>query len=136
MGKEPQSFSIDDWVKEELGEDDETNYSHLVNGFLKRYIEGGRSQEAAIAVQIEHLDERIADHRKEIDRLDRRRDQLEAMLQSKREDLERVLDDVEAAHDPQDLPPLEPDNDAIQRWSEKAQVSPQRFVTELERRIQ
>lgn len=135
MVKEPQSFSIADWVKDEINDSD-VNYSALVNRFLKEYLEGGRSQEAAISVQIEHLDEQIAEHRKEIDRLERKRDQLEAMLQSRREELDEILDEAEAKHERGELPPLDATNPAIQRWAEKAQVSPQRFLTELERRIQ
>lgn len=133
--KVPTSFSIKRRNKKRIDSSD-INRSQVVDDFWDAYFDTGQSREAALSVQVEHLDEQIAELQKELDRKERKRDRLQNMLESQRKQLDDVLNDFMSNYSRAEMPPLEPENEAIRNWAQKAQVSPQRFLTELERRIE
>jgi chromosome segregation ATPase len=136
--KRPRSFSIDEDLVEILGERDEMNASAAVNKFLREFVSGGRGSEAALEVRLSQLDEEIASTEKKLERLERERDRIEERLRQNRSELtEQVNDVVNLANSSPSMEPsdLTVDNPMITNRAGKAGVSAERFVEEIQAKV-
>lgn len=138
MGKTSRSFSVDEDIDAILSEREDLNASAPVNRFLREYLASGQGEEAALAVRLEQVEAELADARKRVEQLERERDRLDAALEDRRSDLRKMLTVVEQKVQDGEFPRdnVDPGNPAIQNWAAKAGVRPQRFVDELESRIE
>jgi chromosome segregation ATPase len=138
MPKRPRSFSIDEDLAEILAERDEMNASAAVNKFLREFVSGGRGSEAALEVRLSQLDEEIASTEKELERLERERDRIEERLRQNRSELtEQVNEVVNLARKSPSMQPsdLTADNPMITNRAGKAGVSAERFVDEVQSKV-
>lgn len=134
MPKQPRSFSVDEEIIETLQRRDDVNASGAVNQFLKQYLAADRGEEAALEVRINQLDEKIADKRQELDRLERERERIQNRLESRRSELDDVLDTVKDKIEAGEFPTenIDSENPAIQKWAAEAGVPSHQLVEELE----
>lgn len=136
MTKKPRSFSIEEDLIEQLSKREDVNASGAVNEFLKQYLSADKGREAALEVRLNQLDEKIADQRQELDRLERERERVQTELQSQRSELYDVLNRVEDKIEAGEFPAenIDAENPAIQKWATEAGVSAQQFADKLEGR--
>ena len=142
MGKKRKTFSLDEDVQQELSNRDHLNASSLANEFFRQYLFQGESQDAALHMRKNDLDRQIENTRQEIshlesklERLQDEKEQVKDMIrQRRREGAEEI---EEAVKKIEESPALEltVDNPAIQQWAQKANMTPERFVSEVEERL-
>jgi len=137
VSKTPRSFTIDEDIAEALSERDDINASGVVNDFLREFVSGGKSTEAALEVRLNQLDEEIADVEQELTRLRRERERVETRLDERRSALAEELDEFEAMIDRGEFAPsnIDASNPAIQKAAQRAEVEAHKFATELEGRL-
>lgn len=137
VSKTPRSFTIDEDIAEALSDRDDINASGVVNDFLREFVTGGKSTEAALEVRLNQLDEEIADVEQELTRLRRERERVETRLDERRSALAEELDEFEAMIDRGEFDPadIDPSNLAIQKAASRAEVEAHKFAAELEGRL-
>ncbi len=142
MGKKRKTFSLDEDVQQELTNRDHLNASSLANEFFRQYLFQGESQDAALHMRKNDIDRQIENTRQEIshlesklERLQDEREQVKDMIRERRrEGYEEIEDAVETIQESPNFS-LSVDNPAIQQWAQKANMTPERFVSEVEDRL-
>lgn len=145
MGKRPSvSVRIDEETKDRLDSRDDLNLSGLMRGMLEDYLRVGDSVEVA-------LEKRRQEKEEELKELEIRKTELENQIAQ----TERELDDIQSKIDerrnsvPEEVvefaekiksgqfrhEQLDPDNPALQNWSQKAGLSPNQFIRKVEDRL-
>lgn len=130
MSKERRTVSLETEVDEYLGSEG-VNASELVNSLVKNHVSSGGDKRGMLELRAEQLRSDI--------------DELEGRLETKREELDRVethLDEyrterdevLDEAVDTLQTVAWDADNPAIQNWAEKADMTPEELIEELERR--
>lgn len=135
--KEVRSFTVDSEMDRRMSDDDETNWSAVIRNFLEHYLAMDAGEEAALLVRLEQLDQEIAEKRKDLDKLEREKERVEEKLEDRRSKLDDVVDDIIAKIEEERMTKeqIEPSNEAIKNFAEKARVSPQRLVEEVRGRL-
>jgi len=142
MGKKRKTFSLDEDVQQELSNRDHLNASSLANEFFRQYLFQGESQDAALHMRKNDLDRQIETTRQEIghlesklERLQDEKEEVKDMIrQRRRKGHEKIDEAVEKIRDSPNFE-LEPDNPAIQQWAENANMTPERFIDEVEDKL-
>lgn len=142
MGKKRKTFSLDEDVQQELSSRDHLNASSLANEFFRQYLFQGESQDAALHMRKNDLDRKIENTRQEIshlesklERLQDEKEQVKDMIQQRRrQGYEEIEDAVETIRGSPNFD-LSVENPAIQQWAENANMTPERFVEEVEARL-
>jgi septal ring factor EnvC (AmiA/AmiB activator) len=142
MGKKRKTFSLDEDVETELSNRDHLNASSLANEFFRQYLFQGESQDAALHMRKNDIDRQIENTRQEIshlesklERLQDEKEQVKDMIRQRRQSgLEQIDEAVETVKNSPNFT-IEPDNPAIQQWAQDANMTPERFISELEDRL-
>jgi len=143
MGKKRKTFSLDEDVQQELSNRDHLNASSLANEFFRQYLFQGESQDAALHMRKNDIDRQIENTRQEIshlesklERLQDERDQVKDMIrQRRREGQEDIAEFVEKVSAGEFNGEIIVDNPAVQNYAQKANMTPERFVNEVEERL-
>ena len=143
-GKTRRSVSIDTELDEELQRRDEINVSGMVNEFLRRVVFGGETTDevvrdirrselkaelTAAKYEQERADARIARIQNALERLDAETDDLDPAARRTVNEWAEKIESGEFNGD------LEPDNKAMKQKAGNVGLSPERFVREVEARI-
>jgi len=128
MSKERRTVSLDEDVDEFLASEG-VNASELVNNLVKNHASAGGDKQSMLELREDQLKSDIAN--------------LEGQLESKREELERVQEQLsqhrqkqqnqlkEAAESVKHVP-LEPDNPAVENWAGKLDMNEKEFIQQVE----
>lgn len=139
------TFRVDDDTKRRLG-GDHTNLSGVMRDLAQRYAATGDTEEAALLVEREQVEEDIRELQQEIS-------ELEARLAKKQRDLERIDARVEqrretitdeaweyaekAVESPRPVDEMvAPDNPAVENYAVKAGKNVEEFMYEVRRVLQ
>lgn len=142
MSKKRKTFSLDEEVQEELAERDHLNASSLANEFFRQYLFQGEDTDAALQMRKKDLDREIETLRQEqahieskIERKQDERENVKDMIRQRRleghKEIQDFVDNVLNNPDEQ----LDVDNPAVKNYAQKANMTPQRFITEVEERL-
>lgn len=142
MGKKRKTFSLDEEVQEELSEREHLNASSLANEFFRQYLFQGEDTDAALQMRKKDLEREIETLRQEQARIDskieRKQDEKEEvkdMIRQRRkqgqEDIETFIETILSNPEKQ----LNVDNPAVKNYAQKANMTPERFITEVEDRL-
>lgn len=143
MTKKRKTVSVDKDVHNELTSRQHLNASSIVNELLRQYLFQGESQDAALHMRKKDLEREIENTRQEmshleskLERLQDEKEEVKDMLRSRRregeEEIQTFADKVAAG---EFMGELEPDNPAIQTHAQKANMTPERFIKEVEERL-
>lgn len=124
MGKVSRSFSIDEDLDRLLGERDDFNPSGAVNTFLQEVLASGQGTEAAMAVQLEIVEDAITELEGELRKKREERDRLRAALDERKEERRDVFESFAALRGVD----ASPSNAAVQRHAEKLGMAPETFL--------
>jgi len=134
MSKKSRSISIDADLDESLRKKD-INVSSVVNRFLSEYLVGGDSAQVAKRMRIQDIEREIEDAQAERERLKRRierlRDEREKLEREIEQSKEQRSDVVKEAYE-QFGAIDDPNNPVVDVWSDKAEMSPERFIQALQ----
>ena len=136
--KKRKTFSLDGDVVDELSHRDHLNASSIANELFRQYLFQGESQDAALQMRKKDLEREIESTRQEIghlesklERLQDEKEEVREMIRQRRrqgqEDIETFIEEVYNGPDH-----LDPENPAVQNYAQKANMTPQRFVNEVE----
>lgn len=140
MGKSRRSVSIDEDLDEQLTNRESINASAVINELLRQYLAGGEAADVALKLRKRDLQQQkenkqvnIQRLESEVERLDREIDDIDERIRKRRQDAyEEVETIAERIRDGRfDRENLSADNPAIQNYAQKAQMSPERFVSEV-----
>lgn len=143
--KERRTVTLDRHINQELKNED-VNASGLINRLLSEYFASGLSQEAALRVKLADLQqqreraeskERLAQSEKQkvADEIEVVKDELNNLDRKEIDEIETVVNLVKAENEGIDRTQLEKDNTLIQFRAEKAGMTPNRFLKEVEERL-
>jgi len=143
--KERRTVTLDKHINQELKNED-VNASGLINRLLSEYFASGLSQEAALRVKLADLQqqreraeskERLAqsEKRKVADEIDVVKDELNNLDRQEIEEIETVVNLLVAENEGISNDQLEPTNSMIKIRAEKAGMTPERFIREVEERL-
>lgn len=144
VGKKRRSFSLDEDLKRQLDKRENLNASAVVNELLRQYLAQGEAQDIGLRMRQKDIEREIEDVNVEISRLESRReelkreyDEIQSQIDQRRqegvEEIAEVVDRIEAGSWPRES--LAPDNPAVQNWATKASMTPERFIREVERKL-
>jgi len=145
MGDKPSvSVRIDEGTKDRLDDRDDLNLSGLMRGLLEDYLRVGDSVEVA-------LQKRLQDKEDELRDLQMRKTELENEIQRKEREIEDIRSKIKQRREstPDEViefaervktgqfrrDQLDPENAALKNWAQKAGVSPDKFIREVEDRL-
>jgi len=142
MGKKRKTFSLDEEVQEELAEREHLNASSLANEFFRQYLFQGEDTDAALQMRKKDLDREIESLRQEkghiqskIERKQNEREEVKDLIKQRRregyKDIQEFIDEVLAHPERQ----LEVDNPAVKNYAQKANMTPERFIREVEEQL-
>lgn len=142
VSKKRKTVSVDEDVHNELSNRDHLNASSIVNELLRQYLFQGESQDAALHMRKKDLEREIENTRQEIghlesklERLQDEKEQVKEMIRERRrEGYEEIEDAAETIRDSPNFN-VSVDNPAIQQWAQKANMTPERFINEVEDRL-
>jgi len=143
MSKKRKTVSIDEDVHDSLTSREHLNASSIVNELLRQYLFQGESQDAALHMRKRDLEKQIEDTRQEIahleskiERLQDEKENVNQMIQDRRrEGLEEISEFAETVRSGDFNGELEPDNPAIKNYAQNANMTPERFISEVEERL-
>jgi len=142
MGKKRKTFSLDEDVQQELSNRDHLNASSLANEFFRQYLFQGESQDAALHMRKNDLDRKIENTRQEIghlesklERLQDEKEEVKDMIRQRRRNGHEQI--VEFAQSVRESPnfDLTVDNPAVQKQAQEANMTPERFIDEVEEKL-
>jgi len=129
MTKERRTISIDEEVDDYLGSDG-VNASELINKLVKSHASAGGDKRAMLELREEQLmsevnglENRLEGKREELESV---RDRLSEFRSDSNEVVREAADELEFH-----AVTLDPDNPAIQKWAEKADLPPEDFLDRL-----
>jgi uncharacterized protein YlxW (UPF0749 family) len=140
MAKKRKTVSIDEDVHNQLSSQEHINASSIVNELLRQYLFQGESQDAALHMRKKDLEKQIEETRQEIthleskvERLQDEKEQVKQMIQDRRregiKEIEKFADIIQQGDFAGEI---EPDNPAVQNYAQDANMTPTRFVQEVE----
>jgi len=124
--KKVKSVNLDQDNAEYLSRQD--NASALVDDLVEQYRTNGDRQTAALKLRREQKRRELEDARLTVERLENDLEEIDAMIDDAEDAEENVLD--EAAEKLQ-ATELTPDNPAVKKWADKADLSINTFIEEL-----
>lgn len=145
MGKSSRSFSIDDDLADRLSSRQDMNASAVVNSLLRDYLEAGRSADVALHQRREKLEREEQEVDSKISRLQTRKQQIQRELEQVNRQIEerrsagvKQVGEVVEMYERGEfrMEQLKPDNGAIQNYAGRAQMTPERFISEVRDRIE
>lgn len=113
------------WMDEEYG-----NRSKFVNDLLQRAKEGDSQMDRVVAqYQLEQLKGQKATVESRLESIEGQINKFKKKAQRFEEEQENVVED---AYDSLNTTRLEPDNPAVENWADKAEMTPEELIEELE----
>lgn len=146
--KKRKTFSLDPEVHRFLTEEKaDLNASSVVNSLIREYRAVGKTKEAALEKRLRDIEDELNAKRQEmsrvetdIDRLERKRDDAAERLRDLKRDRHDAVLEVAALIRSGDQPhtreELGPDHGLVTARCEQADLTPQRFLTELDRELE
>lgn len=129
MSKKPQSFSIDEDIKEELEHRDDLNASAVVNNYLREFLDATDATEEEVIIR--EINNQIDDIDKEIDRLQnkrerkvRRRERVKGRTERReKEEFEEVMEKLASI-------PADPEHPGVVNSAERLDMEPEALAQE------
>jgi len=143
--KKRRTITIDAHIDEELRAED-VNASGLINRLLTEYFASGLTQEAALRVKLSDLQQqkeraaskkRLAQSEKDkvVDEIEVVKNELQNLDRTELDEIETVVTLLKADNEGITQEQLTESNNMIRHRAEKAGMTPQRFITEIEERL-
>lgn len=144
MSKKRRTISIDEDIEDELSSREHLNASSIMNELLRQYLFQGESQDAALHMRKKDLEKEIEDTRREIAHLETKVERLQdekakvndMLRERRREGHEEIAEFAETVAAGDFNGELAPDNPAIQNYAQNANMTPERFLDEVEEELQ
>lgn len=131
--KKRKTFSLDPEIVDELDEKG-LNASGVVNNLLEEYLIGGTSPAIGKELRIKDIEREINEQLDKRDKINRRierlrteREQLEKEIEEQQEQRKQKIQEAAKYVKGKD-----PDNPAVQNWSEKLSMSPSELLREVD----
>lgn len=141
MPKKTRSFTIDESVYNQMQARNDTNFSAVVNNFLKRYLRGEETDKAAKRMQVERLKDDAQEKQNEAQNLMQQAQELESELEEEREEREESWEKAVQELQPElhnqlssvpddPMPEYKPSPDAkrVEFYADKIGISPHELV--------
>lgn len=131
MTKQNVSATVDPEVAAYLQRED-VNCSGLINKLTQQHMSGGVNKEQMLQMRLDQVESELDSLMSRVDTKERERKQIKEQLEELRDGRDELLSEAEGVFS-RDM--LQPDNPAVERWSDQTGMTVSNFIEAMKRRL-